>query len=370
MINTSDFHHTLLRQGIDFFCGVPDSLLKELCACISDKGSAQKNMITANEGSAIAVAAGHHLGTGQIAAVYMQNSGLGNAINPLLSLADPEVYAIPMLLLIGWRGEPNVPDEPQHFKQGKVTEALLQSMGIPYQILDAESDYKRIISELMSRAKTENRPVALLVKKATFSEYPKHNTPCSASLSREQALAIILDQLPDHRIVSTTGKTSRELYELRQVRGEDQRDFLTVGSMGHASAIALGLALSCPDRGIICLDGDGALLMHTGIMSNIGKAVPANLIHILINNGCHESVGAQPSAADIVDFAALAQAMAYPHYFLADTSESLSQALLAADAVSGPTLLEIRVKSGSRKDLGRPKHSPKECKQRFMEGNK
>ncbi len=362
MINPNTFLKNLATFGISFFCGVPDSLLKHLCACISDTVPPRKQMITANEGSAIGLATGYHLATGKRAAVYMQNSGFGNALNPLLSLADSEIYAIPMLLIIGWRGEPGVKDEPQHLKQGRVQTALLEAAEIPYRTMDADSDPAALLKELLDHP----GPVALLVRKGTFSEYPMHKATSKSPLTREKALGLILREMPDWRIVSTTGKTSRELYELRGSRGEEQRDFLTVGSMGHSSAIALGLAISRPDESFICLDGDGALLMHTGIMSNIGKAAPSNLLHILLNNRCHESVGGQSSAADTVDFAALSRAMAYPHYLKAESSAALISALRQARELTGPIFLEIVVKPGSRTDLGRPQESPAECKQRFM----
>jgi len=370
MINTTDFFTTLHQNGIDFFCGVPDSLLKHLCACISDNCAPDRHVICANEGNAIGLAAGYHLGTAKIAAVYMQNSGLGNAINPLLSLADPEVYSIPMLLIIGWRGEPNIPDEPQHLKQGRITETLLQNVGIPYQILDAESDYEEDISALLSLASSESRPVALLVRKGTFLSYEKSpqndsTTPKSA-LMREEALAIILQNMGDSLIISTTGKCSRELSELREKRGETQRDFLTVGSMGHSSSIAAGVALANPTRRVLCIDGDGAMLMHLGAMAVIGKLAPSNFIHILINNGCHESVGGQVSAADIMDFEALAQACAYKAYYLAGNEAELNDAIQKCQKQPGPILLEIKVKPGSRPDLGRPQGSPQDCKKRFM----
>ena len=370
MISTSNFLSTLRHRGIGFFCGVPDSLLKELCACIESECSDEHHVICANEGSAIAVAAGHHLGSGKIAAVYMQNSGLGNAVNPLLSLADRAVYSIPMLLIIGWRGEPGIHDEPQHVKQGEVTESLLQCLNIPFRILDSETDYEPILAELLSLAASESRPVALLVKKKTFARFSSPQStdpaPTQPAFLREAALDIILQYMGDSLIVSTTGKSSRELYELREKRGETQRDFLTVGSMGHSSSIATGIALANPSRRLICIDGDAALIMHMGSLAVIGKLAPRNLIHILINNGCHESVGGQPSAASNMDFAALAQATGYPHYFSADSPATLESALAQIIDLPGPILLEIRVKPGSRADLGRPKASPLDCKHNFM----
>jgi len=369
MIDTKSFYDFLRENEIDFFAGVPDSLLKEFCACIDDNTSKSEHVICANEGNAIAMAAGYHLASSKVSLVYMQNSGLGNATNPLLSLADKDVYGIPMLLLIGWRGEPGTKDEPQHIKQGKVQLSLLESMEIPYEIIDARTvNYKEIISKLKEKALSGNMPVAIVVKKGTFTEYKgKKKASCEYPLSREEALEIILETDNSYTIVSTTGKTSRELYEIREKRGEKSQDFLTVGSMGHSSSIAASIAIARPQTKIMCIDGDGALLMHMGSLAVIGSLEPKNFLHVLINNYCHESVGGQKTVIDSLDVALLAQAAGYKHYRCAESKEDLICSINEIKDLDGPIFLEVRVKSGSRADLGRPKTSTYDNKVAFMQ---
>ena len=294
-ISPLKFYKALYKNNIDFFTGVPDSLLKQFCLCIDDNIPKERHIIAANEGNAIALAAGYHLATGKIPLVYMQNSGLGNSVNPLLSLCDTDVYSIPLLILIGWRGEPGVHDEPQHVKQGKVQLDLLQAMDIPYEIISKdEQQLDEKINKSVEKAIKENRPFAIVVKKGTFDVYGSTSQTFDEGLmSREESLEIILKQLSsDSIIVSTIGKTSREIFEIREKTGEPHfKDFLTVGSMGHCSSIALGIAIAKPDREVICIDGDGALIMHMGSLSIVGKLNPKNFYHILINNYVHESVG-------------------------------------------------------------------------------
>ncbi len=369
MIETSEFYDALRRGGIDLFVGVPDSLLSSLCAYIDDNSTEKEHIITANEGNAVAVAAGYHLSSGRYAAVYMQNSGLGNTINPLTSLTDPEVYRIPMLLIIGWRGEPGVKDEPQHVKQGRITCGQLDLLEIPYQIVDADSNAEEVVSKALQTLSERNAPVALVVRKDAFTPYKsKRKLATGATLSREDALRCILELARDALVVSTTGKTSREVFELRVARNEPQRDFLTVGSMGHTSSIALGVALGNPARRVVCLDGDGSLLMHMGALPVIGSRRPVNLVHVLLNNAAHESVGGQPTVAGNVDFEAIARASGYVHYAKARTIDELKQAWADLGRLNeGPSLLEVMVSVGSRPDLGRPTSTPEENKQAFIE---
>lgn len=371
MVSTEKFYETLVNHGIGFFTGVPDSLLSNLCACITDKATDDNHVTAANEGGAIAAAAGYHLATGKYGLVYMQNSGLGNTVNPLISLADPLVYKIPMLLVIGWRGEEGVPDEPQHKKQGLITIGLLETMGIPYLILSdddesAEAEVKRA-HETVAK---EGRAFAIIVRKGTFSSYEKKTTDGSGfSLTREGALEIVIGSMSESAVtVSTTGKLSREAFELREKKGEGHsRDFLTVGSMGHASQIALGIALVKPKREIFCLDGDGAAIMHLGGWGIIGQYGPKNFTHILFNNEVHDSVGGQNTAASTMDFVAIAKACGYKEALLATTEEELRDALAKLDKIDGPKFLEIKVKPGSREKLGRPTTTPIQNKDAFME---
>ncbi len=368
MISPETFIEQLRSSGFDFFTGIPDSLLKDLCACIDDTVPAASHVITANEGNAIALALGRYLGTGRPGLVYMQNSGLGNAVNPLLSLADPEVYGIPMLLVIGWRGEPGVKDEPQHVKQGAVSEAMLSSMDVPYWILDCKSDPVAVLSEATRVMNERSGPVALLVRGGTFSPFSKTAPVPMVGLGREEALGIVLDRLEaSDTLVSTTGHISRELYEHRVRRGEGHaNDFLTVGGMGHTSSIALGLALGKSEAQVICIDGDGSVLMHQGMLAVIGSLAPRNLIHVVLNNGAHESVGGQPTVGLECDFKGAAASAGYRSAVSVTTAQEIINALDQARASSGPSFIEVRVSRGSRKDLGRPKTSPRENKVALM----
>ena len=350
MVNVDIFVSALKLVGVDFFTGVPDSLLKSFCAYITDN-CGDNHVIAANEGGAVGLAAGHYLATGNPALVYMQNSGQGNAVNPLASLADPDVYSIPMVLLVGWRGEPGVKDEPQHVKQGKVTVSLFETLGIPTEILpDDDESAADVTRKMVEKAKTESRPVALIVRKGLFAEYKLQNKkPDIAALPREQAIEEILKSLPaDAVVVSTTGMISREVYETRERLGQDHsRDFLTVGSMGHAIMIAIGIAKAQPKRRVFCLDGDGASIMQMGNMAIAGQSGCANLTHIVLNNAAHDSVGGQPTVGGSIDLSAIAASCGY-------------------NRPGSPVLKEIKVAKGARKDLGRPKEPPQVNKALYM----
>jgi len=365
------FFEELQNNDIHFFTGVPDSLLKQLCLCIDDNVDSKHHIIAANEGNAVGLAAGYHLGTGKTPVVYMQNSGLGNAVNPLISLCDPEVYSIPILLLIGWRGEPGKKDEPQHVKQGAIQNNLLRSLDIPFIVIDKkDQDFKSKISHGIQKAQDERRPYAIVIRKCTFDSYSQNKGQTNnVYFSREEALYELLRQLPeDAIIVSTTGKTSREIFEIRQKNNQSHDiDFLTVGSMGHCSSIALGIALSNPKRKVICIDGDGAMIMHMGAMATIGKLSPDNLMHVLINNKVHESVGGQATAADSIDFQLLAKANNYSKVFSVNNHSVIEEVLSAALKVPGPTFVQVNVDPGSREDLGRPTVKPIDNKKAFMQ---
>ncbi len=367
MISPGDFHSKLVSRGISLFTGVPDSLLKNFCAYVEDASEPGQHIIAANEGNAVAIALGHHLATGNPAVVYMQNSGLGNSINPLTSLAHAQVYRVPMLLVIGWRGEPGDPDEPQHVMQGRITPSQLELLEIPHWILEAGSETDALLDSAFATMEASNAPVALLVRKGAFADYKSsRKTERKASLGREQALRQLLALAGDSLVVSTTGKTSREVFELRVESGAAQRDFLTVGGMGHTSSIALGVALGSPDRKVVCLDGDGSALMHLGAMAIIGDLKPGNLLHVLLNNAAHESVGGQPTVAGGMDFRAIAIACGYSAYERASDEAGIAAAWERIGATSGPALLEIDIAVGSRADLGRPTSSPEDNKLAFM----
>ncbi|MBO4818307.1 MAG: phosphonopyruvate decarboxylase [Bacteroidales bacterium] len=412
MIRPEFFIDTLGSYGIDFFVGVPDSLLKNFCAVLSDRLDSRHNIIAANEGGAVGLAAGHYLATGRPACVYMQNSGEGNAVNPLASLMDGDVYGLPALLVVGWRGEPGVKDEPQHAKQGKITLSLLDCLGIPYSVL---SDDEAVASDQISDALAvvnASGVYALVVRKGTFSapeavpaaepsaaDQPSADQPSAAAdvpeMSRESAIQTVAAALgPQDIVVSTTGMISRELFEYRASAGLDHgHDFLTVGSMGHASQIALGIALERPDRRVCCFDGDGAVLMHMGSMAIVGQSGASNYVHIVFNNGAHDSVGGQPTVGLAVDLCAVARAVGYRSAVRVRTAAGLSSALpgllsgasagdaadsvagsgagssagSSASSVAGPAFLEIVVRKGNRPDLGRPTTTPVQNRDAFMD---
>ena len=369
MIRPEFFIEKLRENGIDCFAGVPDSLLKNICAYITDHCDAEYNIIAANEGAAVGLAAGHYLATGQPACVYMQNSGEGNIINPLASLTDPEVYNIPVLLLIGWRGRPGVHDEPQHVKQGKVTTGLLNTMGINFDVLSKEEDRaEKQIAKAIDALKKKD-VYALVIEKDTFEDYKLQNVEKNdLTMSREEAIQTVAAALGEKDcIVSTTGMISRELFEYRAAMNQGhERDFLTVGSMGHASQIALGIAMAKPDRKVWCFDGDGATIMHMGSMAIVANKAPRNYVHVVFNNGAHDSVGGQPTVGLKIDLPAVAKAVGYPNAFSVDTKEDLIDALKAVKTLHGPVLLEVKVKKGNRKDLGRPTTTPIQNKEALM----
>ena len=370
MIRPEFFIEKLRENDIDCFAGVPDSLLKNICAYITDHCDAEHNIIAANEGAAIGIAAGHYLATGKAACVYMQNSGEGNIINPIASLTDPEVYNIPVLLLIGWRGRPGVHDEPQHVKQGKVTTGLLNTMGINFDVLSKDEDKaeKQIAKAV---AALNNKDVyALVIEKDTFEDYKLQNVEENdLAMTREEAIQTVAAALGNKDcIVSTTGMISRELFEYRAGKGEGhERDFLTVGSMGHASQIALGIAMAKTDRKVWCFDGDGATIMHMGSMAIVASKASKNYVHVVFNNGAHDSVGGQPTVGLKIDLPKVAEAVGYKRAISVSLPQQIPAALEAVKNAEGPVLLEIKVKKGNRKDLGRPTTTPTQNKEALME---
>ncbi len=371
MLSPKIFIESLAAKGIDFFAGVPDSLLKNVCAFISDTLDDRHNIIAANEGAAVGLAAGHYLATGHIPCVYMQNSGEGNAINPLASLTDKEVYGIPVLLVIGWRGEPGVHDEPQHVKQGKITLPLLDAMGIRHEILSQDgTEFRSQLDGAVRHMSETGEAFAFIVRKNTFEPYTLQRHEVNEyPLSREEAIQKVADSLSAKDvIVSTTGMISRELFEYRTAQGQGhERDFLTVGSMGHASQIALGIALEKTDRRVWCFDGDGAALMHLGSVAIIADKAPENFVHVIFNNGAHDSVGGQPTVGLKVNLAGIAKAAGYKDAVSVTTAEDLGSALKVLKTMRGPVLLEVRVHRGNRKDLGRPTTTPIQNRDALME---
>ena len=371
MIRPSYFYDLLIKNGTDFFAGVPDSLLKNFCAYVTDNAPSEKHIISANEGSATALACGYHMATGKIPMIYMQNSGEGNMVNPMLSLADRDVYSIPMLIVIGWRGEPGVHDEPQHVKQGKVTCDLLDAMKSPYEVLsENEAELPGQFEKAYKYIKENNAQYAFVIRKNTFDEYKLvNNIPVEGKMSREEAIEKIMLSADDKTaFVSTTGMASRELYELRDKHNQaHDRDFLTVGGMGHCSQIALAIAMNKADRQVYCIDGDGASIMQMGGMATIGTRNPSNMVHFVMNNGAHDSVGGQPTVGRQIDLCAIAAGCGYENVVKVDTPEELDAVLHDDETKSKLTFVEVLVTKGARKDLGRPKSTPVQNKEALME---
>lgn len=370
MVDPEKFYDALRVEGVDLFTGVPDSLLKDFCAYVTDHSDSNHNIVAANEGTAIGIAAGHYLATSRIPLVYLQNSGIGNATNPLLSLVDDKVYSIPMILVIGWRGEPCVHDEPQHIRQGEVTIPLLEAMKIPYTILPEDDEEAiTIVGKILTDCKNISKPHAIVIRKGTFSKYNLQKEATNEyPLSREEALKLVVANMGETCVsVSTTGKLSRELFELRESRGEGHdRDFLTVGSMGHSSSIALGIALEKPDNKVWCLDGDGAFIMHMGALTNIGNLKPINFVHVLFNNGAHESVGGQTTLGLDIDVISIVKACGYRNVYSVNMPEDIVATTNLAKIQEGPTFIEIKVHINSRDNLGRPTTTPIENKKALM----
>lgn len=369
-MNSKYFIDKLRTIGIDTYIGIPDSTLKEFCNYLNNNKEKIKNYIPANEGAAVSLAAGTYLATGKPACVYMQNSGIGNAENPIISLIHKEVYSIPMLFLVGWRGEPGIKDEPQHKYQGKITCALFDILDIKYAVMDkttTPSELCNILNEVSATLK-ENRQFAIIVRKECFDATYSEIRTNSNVIVRESAIRSIIKTIhQDDVIVSTTGKISRELYESSKlILNNCSQSFFTVGSMGHASMIALGIALNKTNKRIYCIDGDGAVLMHMGALPFIAKQNPNNFVHILLNNDAHESVGGMPTGAVGADYSKIAKAAGYMHCYQCSTMEELECHLEMIKSKPELTFLEVKVSLYSRNDLGRPQESPVVNKLNFM----
>ena len=355
----------------DFYTGVPDSQLKALCSCLLRRYGVdpKHHVIAANEGNCAALAAGYHLATGKVPVVYMQNSGEGNIVNPVASLLHDDVYGIPMIFVIGWRGEPGVKDEPQHVYQGRITCQLLKDLGIDYTIVSPETTVEEAEQAMEGfRAQlAQGRDVAFVIRKEALTDSGKVENRNRRTLIREDVIRTIAACSEGDPIVSTTGKASRELFEIREQRGEGhENDFLTVGSMGHASSIALGIASQKEQTTVWCIDGDGAALMHMGALAVIGACRPDNLVHIVIDNEAHETVGGMPTVSPAIQLAGIARDCGYAYTAEIDTMEALVSELKAARDRKQLTFLQVHCALGSRKDLGRPTTTPKQNKAAFM----
>ena len=358
--------------GGDFYTGVPDSLLKSLINYLTKTYGIdpKHHIIAANEGNCVALAAGYHLATGKIPIVYMQNSGEGNVVNPVCSLTNDKVYGIPMIFIVGWRGEPGVHDEPQHIFQGEITLKLLDDLDIKYMVVSKETKEEEI-KEKMNQFQEElkkGKTVSFVIRKGALKYDGKVEYKNSYTMKREEIIEHILKVSKDDPIISTTGKASREVFEIREKNKEGHaKDFLTVGSMGHSSTIALGIAYNKPNTKIWCIDGDGACLMHMGSMGIIGATAPKNYVHILINNGSHESVGGMPTVALQMDFVQIAKACGYKSAVSVDNFEELDKVLIEAKNKNELSFIEIKCSIGARDNLGRPTTTALDNKKGFME---
>ena len=358
--------------GSDFYTGVPDSQLKAMCNYLMNTYGIdpKHHIIAANEGNCTALAAGYYLATGKIPVVYMQNSGEGNVINPVASLLNDKVYAIPTIFVVGWRGEPGIHDEPQHIYQGEVTVKLLEDMDIKPFIVGKETTEEEVVSvmEEFRKILANGKDVAFVIRKGALSYDGKVKYENSNTMVREEIIHHIVKASGEDPIVSTTGKASRELFETREANGQSHKyDFLTVGSMGHSSSIALGVAINKPDTRVWCVDGDGAVLMHKGAMAVLGANAPKNMIHVVINNGAHETVGGMPTVASKIDLVAVAKACGYPNAVCVDSFEALDRELEAAKDRDELSMIEVKCSIGAREDLGRPTTTALENKENFME---
>lgn len=374
MLEPRSLVNFLKQKEVNFYSGVPDSLLKDFCAYIEDESHPKNHIIAANEGASIALAIGYYLSTNKVPLVYLQNSGIGNAINPLLSLASPDVYSIPLLLIIGWRGEPGVKDEPQHIHQGRITPALLNTMGIPYTVIDSKMSEDEILNkvgEQLILSKLKNQPVCILVRKGTFNSYKKKSNSSKHlqyKLEREKAVQIAVDQCENNSIiVCTTGMLSRELFEFRaKKRLGHGKDFLCVGGMGHASQIATSIAINQPKRPVYCFDGDGAFLMHMGSMAITGTRNLPNFIHIVFNNGCHESVGGQPTVAQKIELSNVAFSLGYKFSKTVNCELKFIDIIQQAKEFDSTSFIEVLVRPGHRLNIGRPTTTPIQNKNDLM----
>lgn len=366
MINPKDFFDVLKENNYDYFCGVPDSTLKHLCSYIDD--NAHEHLICANEGSAIGNAIGYHLATGKTPVVYMQNSGFGNAINPILSMASKEIYQIPMLIIVGWRGEPGVKDEPQHIHQGKVLLPSMGAMELDYDMLPTKFESaQKLISDIALKIKAEKRPYFLVVKKGTFEDYKSPKTKDISPLNRIEAIKEIINTFPNEKFISSTGFISRELFEIREELKQDHsKDFLTIGAMGHTSQIAYSYAKHSKAK-TICLDGDGSFLMHMGGTTAIKSQPNTHLLHIVLNNGAHLSVGGQPTVASKLELSNIAKECGFEYAYSVQSEKELLTILKEVKDKTAPVFIDIKVNKEIKKDLKRPNLSPIDMKNLFME---
>lgn len=355
MVNQQSLFEALDRLGVKFFTGVPDSLLNDFCLYMTNNIPDSRHVMAANEGNAIGIAAGSYMATGNIPLVYMQNSGIGNATNPLLSLTHNCVYGIPMILVIGWRGDPSINDHAQHKKQGELTPVLMKDMDIPYEILDNDDTVIEKFTWAVTKAKEISSPVALIAKKAILTQKEKKQQyPESILMNREEAISAVIDVFGEDAIyLGTTGRATREVHEQLKMHGIGEgHEWQNVGSMGHVSSVGLGLALACPDKKIVVFDGDAAAVMHMGALATNCRYKASNLIHIVLNNGVNESVGGQQSAGQLIDLTGVAKSCGYRNIGHAvENKEELQQVMRTLPGDDMPAFVDVHVRQGIRPDM-------------------
>ena len=374
MVNQKELFEALQTMGVDFFTGVPDSLLNDFCLYMTHNMTAEQHVMAANEGNAIAIAAGHYMATGKLPLVYMQNSGIGNATNPLLSLTHECVYGIPMLLVIGWRGDPAISDHAQHKKQGELTPVLMKDMDIPYEILDDENTVIEKFCKAADKAREISSPVALIAKKAILTQKEKKQQyPESSLMNREEAISVVMDIFGEDSIyLGTTGRATREVHEQLKQHGIGVgHEWQNVGSMGHVSSVGLGIALACPNKRVVVFDGDAAAVMHMGALATNGRYHADNLIHIVLNNGVNESVGGQPSSGQLINLTMIAKACGYetPITFV-DSRFALQDALKRFETEKKMAFVDVHVRQGIRPDMPKLGIDHKAVKRELMENLK
>ena len=365
MINAKTFINELNKIGIEFYTGVPDSLMSEFSKSLHFDFDNKNHVIATNEGSALAMCMGFNLATNKIPLIYMQNSGLGNFVNPYTSLLHKDIYDIPFILLVGWRGEPGVKDEPQHIFQGKITLELLKLLEIKYIIIDENTNLEILIKEIKENIDSQY-PLALVIRKNTFEKDDRAFESNNSLPKRNEALEKILNLFDEKTLyISTTGKLSRELYEIRKISNQTPNDLYVVGGMGHASSIAYGINQNLNENQVVCLDGDGSLLMHMGSLGIIGQSNMKNFIHVIFNNSSHESVGGQPNIYSQIDSNGLAKSLGYKNVLIVKNIEEFDH--IDTKNFAGPTFIEVKVQNSSDRNLLRPDKTPEENKKNFME---
>lgn len=366
-MTTNELVAALRKEDLTFFTGVPCSYLGNLLVCLNSDSRPLSHTMACSEGEAVGIAAGYHLATQHVPIVYLQNSGLGNAVNPLTSLMDTEVYGIPCILFLSWRGEPGTIDEPQHKKMGRIMLDLLDDMEIPYQFASNDiAETAKILHQLKRTAIKKQKPVALIFRPNLIDKPSVSSDSVSPVklMKREEILRLLLPKIGNSPVVSTTGKTSRELFELREQNNQSHKyDFLTVGSMGCASGIGLGIAQQTTKK-VFVVDGDGAALMKLGTLATIGHYQPKNLVHIVIDNGAYESTGSQPTASTAVNWRQIFTSAGYQKVIAIRTEKEL--AALEFTSLKGPCAVIVYSQTGSRPDLGRPTTTPRQNKDSFM----